>query len=239
MKHVSPLRSSAHVVNPASLFTLIELLVVIAIIAILASMLLPALNKARESAKGSKCSSQLKQIGTAGALYSNDYDDMLMMQNYKIAGTNYPWYVQLPKMNYLTLGGSGRSTLFCCPSQTQPYEDTTFSSYCSYAINSWTAPDRQFKVKANGYTFQIGKRTQIPRPSEQMNFVDSYDIRVNTAQPYTEGYRASAINIDIGIHNRYASNLFLDGHTAKEAIFRYPHDGIDRMPGYWLGGRQL
>ena len=54
-------------------FTLIELLVVIAIIAILASMLLPALNKAREAAKSIKCVSNLKQIGQAQALYGNDH----------------------------------------------------------------------------------------------------------------------------------------------------------------------
>ncbi|MFN0135212.1 MAG: DUF1559 domain-containing protein [Phycisphaerae bacterium] len=76
-------RGDVRCARKASAFTLIELLVVVAIIAMLLAILLPSLTNAREQAKRVKCSSNLRQMGTAFQMYAGDYLGRCMPLGYR------------------------------------------------------------------------------------------------------------------------------------------------------------
>ena len=117
-------------------FTLIELLIVIAIIAILSAMLLPALGKAREMARGISCINKIKQINIYSILYSNDYNDMILPCAADRIGATDAWYFKIrdlymPKNvveNYLQV-----NKFFQCPSDensvTHSWAPVVTSSY--------------------------------------------------------------------------------------------------------------
>ena len=73
-------------------FTLIELLVVIAIIAILAAILFPVFAQAREAARKTSCTSNLRQVGIAFGLYTQDFDESYPWAASNLGATTTTWY---------------------------------------------------------------------------------------------------------------------------------------------------
>jgi prepilin-type N-terminal cleavage/methylation domain-containing protein/prepilin-type processing-associated H-X9-DG protein len=108
-------------------FTLVELLVVIGVIALLASLLLPALVRGKESARGAKCMSNLRQLGIALKVHVHDHEDLMpMMTNAPLPPGAIP--PSAPNL-VLSLDLSGGTNVFACPSDDLALFPQTGSSY--------------------------------------------------------------------------------------------------------------
>ena len=100
-----------------SCFTLIELLVVIAIIAILAAILLPALQQARQRAKGTACVNNLKQITTGFVMYCDNYDGWVPAYNH-----NKNSWTEFVPASGVKDSAKGKSEYLICPAVSKTLE---------------------------------------------------------------------------------------------------------------------
>jgi prepilin-type processing-associated H-X9-DG protein len=108
------------------------LLVVISIISILAALLMPALSRARATAKGGACMSNLRQIGIAMQLYVQDNNNRLPVMRDRITGTD-PRTNPVPSPDLVISNELGNVKVLRCPADNRAiYEDTG----SSYAWNS-------------------------------------------------------------------------------------------------------
>ncbi|NUQ00416.1 MAG: DUF1559 domain-containing protein [Armatimonadetes bacterium] len=141
----------------SSAFTLIELLVVIAIIAILAAILFPVFAKAREKARQSSCSSNVKQIGVACMQYVQDYDENYPASLIGASGGQGPvtrsgQFTTFWNNEDLVFPYVKNVQVFWCPSMR-----STVSYTWNYGFNSRLCPD----LRAGGTPIAMA-RVQAP-----------------------------------------------------------------------------
>ncbi|WP_417170575.1 prepilin-type N-terminal cleavage/methylation domain-containing protein [Victivallis sp.] len=211
-------------------FTLIELLIVIAIIAILASMLLPALNKARQRGMATQCTSRLKQTMQGCLLYDGDYNGQIMLYE-KV--NNRSW-LQIMQDRYLN------RMVAICPN-TKPYsgDDIKLETYryCYGMGNYRYAAGREpyfgssfyFNVADKGWGFNT---KQTRQPSKLAVLADT--VFSNASPEYSgigcyqfefAGFTESSSAGVFLAHQNNANIAFLDGHVSalnRDRLYPWP-----------------
>jgi len=207
------------ILSGKQVFTLVELLVVIAIIAILASLLLPALNQARDRAKDLTCKSNLKQIGLASLQYANDFQDHLppCSNPNPLAWTGqiYPNLLSagkyLPVKNWIDVNyGWSSDPVWTCPNLQRP--------------QMWNSSGYSFNVNhVIGYGTSV-KLSRLRNPSRTLQISESalFDASKNIQKAYFSlkcplcfSWSTPTTNSYLWARHQKSGNvLYVDGHVS-------------------------
>jgi len=193
--------------RPKAGFTLIELLVVIAIIAILAAILFPVFATAREKARQTTCSSNLKQLALGLMQYSQDYDERFM-SNTLATYRGGSW----ASLIYPYIKSTG---VYVCPDDTTTPNgggDATGPQVCSYGMNSNVDAGSKDSAWYPGALTQV---TQLTSPAVTVQLFEAFSCATYITSP-------TAANVDWSYANNGQSDSGWKCCTAGMATGNFP-----------------